>query len=391
MEDTLDVDALMKAAAQAARRNDAAEAAGLLRRVLAFQEQTLGPDDAQLAPNLNNLALMLERQGDLREAERCYRRAYEVARRAAGPSDPLAQAARANLVEFLHATGKLDPLRDNIDEREAVDVREAALPEPESHGEIDDVAPRLALDPHQPPPALDHPRLAPSHPSAGPEPTVSPAPAVRRRDQPPAAVVSRERPGAIPWLILGLAAAALVAWLTLGREERSPVAPGETEPRVPSTAATDRPAPGDSRAPDTVRPAPVPGSAATSTGIPGKGGPPQSAPVGSPALTAVASVCQRLDRSGAAWRCDPLSESGDMSGVYYYTRVRTPRDVVVRHRWSYQGKPVRTVNLQVRANERDGFRTFSHQRVAGQPGQWDVALLTADGTVVDTRHFTVAR
>src|SRR5262245_1782470 len=116
MPQTLDVDALMKAAAQAARRNDTAEAAALLRRIVAIQEQSLGPDHVELAPSLNNLAMMLERQGDAVEAERCYRRAYDIARRAVGAQDSLAQAARANLVEFLHATGKLDPLRDDIDE-----------------------------------------------------------------------------------------------------------------------------------------------------------------------------------------------------------------------------------------------------------------------------------
>ena len=57
MQETLDVDALMKLAAQAARRNDPAEAAALLRRVLAIQEQALGPENAELAPSLSNLAM----------------------------------------------------------------------------------------------------------------------------------------------------------------------------------------------------------------------------------------------------------------------------------------------------------------------------------------------
>jgi len=133
MEQTLDLDALMKAAAQAARRNDAGEAASLLRRALATQEQALGPDDAALAPNLNNLAMMLERLGDNAEAERCYRRAYTIARRAVGAKDALTVAARGNLVEFLHATGRLDPLRDDIDE-------EFEEPEPTLVASADDAA-----------------------------------------------------------------------------------------------------------------------------------------------------------------------------------------------------------------------------------------------------------
>jgi hypothetical protein len=102
-------------------------------------------------------------------------------------------------------------------------------------------------------------------------------------------------------------------------------------------------------------------------------------------------LCQRLSRTGAAWRCEPLAEGRRTEAVYYYTRVKSPRDVVLRHRWSHEGKPVQTVDLRVRANATDGFRTFSHQRVAGRPGSWEVALLTADGTVLDTRQFTVAR
>ena len=108
------------------------------------------------------------------------------------------------------------------------------------------------------------------------------------------------------------------------------------------------------------------------------------------AVTADASLCQTLSRGGA-WRCNPFPEDGQADGVYYYTRVKSSRDAVVRHRWTYEGKAVQTVNLQIRANARDGFRTFSHQRVADRPGQWEVALLAADGTVVDTRRFTVAR
>ena len=75
--------------------------------------------------------------------------------------------------------------------------------------------------------------------------------------------------------------------------------------------------------------------------------------------------------------------------VYYYTRVRTPRDAVVRHRWTYQGEVVRTVNLQVRANAEPGYRTFSRQILTSrQPGPWEVALLAPDGAVIDSQRFT---
>ena len=89
MPDTLDVDELTAAAAEAAGQDDAATAVRFLRRALDLQVASFGPDHRELAPTLNNLALMLERQGQPDEAERCYRRAYEIAQRGARPNDPL--------------------------------------------------------------------------------------------------------------------------------------------------------------------------------------------------------------------------------------------------------------------------------------------------------------
>jgi hypothetical protein len=63
----------------------------------------------------------------------------------------------------------------------------------------------------------------------------------------------------------------------------------------------------------------------------------------------------------------------------------------MRHQWSYQGQVVRTVNLEVRANADVGFRTFSRQTVSGRgSGDWEVALIAPDGTVIDTQRFAVA-
>ena len=54
------------------------------------------------------------------------------------------------------------------------------------------------------------------------------------------------------------------------------------------------------------------------------------------------------------------------------------------------GFDVQTINLRIRANPREGYRTFSHQRLAGRAGQWEVSLLGDDGSVVASRQFTVA-
>jgi hypothetical protein len=407
MDQTLDLDALMKAAAQAARRNDAGEAASLLRRALATQEQALGPDDAALAPNLNNLAMMLERLGDNAEAERCYRRAYGIARRAVGPKDSMTAAARANLVEFLHATGRLDPLRDDIDE-------EFEKTEPTPVASADDAtALRLGLDSFEseraaaepapaPPPRPAVPPPAPSPPlemnlAAPPTPAIPRPP--QRVDATPAASRSPRGTALLVWMILGAAAVGALAWVLIERGSSTPaatnVAPQAAPERPAEPPAAAGPPPAAANPPATTAPSP----AVTTTGPPTRAAT-ESAPANRPAstsdvvsgLTVDSSLCERLNRGGGGgWRCDPFPASGDSDAVYYYTRVKSPRDATIRHRWTYQGKPVQTVSLQVRANAREGFRTFSHQRVAGRPGQWEVAVLSADGMVVDTRQFTVAK
>jgi hypothetical protein len=406
MDQTLDLDALMKAAAQAARRNDAGEAASLLRRALATQEQALGPDDAALAPNLNNLAMMLERLGDNAEAERCYRRAYTIARRAVGPKDQLTAAARANLVEFLHATGRLDPLRDDVDE-------EFEKPEPTPAASADDTtALRLGLDSFEservaaePAPARPpRPAVPPPAPSPALEMNLAapPTPAIPR---PPQRVEATPAAGGNPrgsalflWMILGAAAVGALAWVLIERGNSAPATTNAAPQAAPERPAEPPAAAGSPSAAANPPATPAPSPPVTTTAPPTRAAA-ESAPANRPASTADAipgltvesSLCERLNRGGGGWRCDPLPAGGDSDAVYYYTRVKSPRDATIRHRWTYQGKPVQTVSLQVRANAREGFRTFSHQRVAGRPGQWEVAVLSADGTVVETRQFSVAK
>ena len=450
MPETLDVDALMKAAAQAARRNDAAEAAALLRRVVALQEQALGPHDRELAPTLNNLAMMLERQGDTAEAEHCYRRAYEIARRGASATDPLVQVARANLVDFLHATGKLDPLRDDIESRP-----EAPAPP----GELEDASPRLSLAPPAPasvpapapstpsaapipaprerapepppPPAAAPPRASrpsPAAPSPPPSPTpkpaappaprpaqvsrpttaaqaaVPPAPPPRARPAPvaptqrppesPRVAPTRRGSGASPWLIgLLVLAAAIAGWFLIGRSGEERLATSdETTARDSAPATTPSAAPEGSPAAAPAPPAPVPETPPAATpSASGRAAEAPRTPVREGDVTAETSLCRALVRSGGEWRCEPIPENGRADAVYYYTRVKTRSDMMMRHRWSHDGEAVQTVSLQVRANTREGFRTFSRQTIGDRPGEWQVALLTNDGTVIDSQRFTVPR
>ena len=76
--------------------------------------------------------------------------------------------------------------------------------------------------------------------------------------------------------------------------------------------------------------------------------------------------------------------------MYYYTRVRSPHDAVVRHRWTRDGRVIRVVDLRIQANPADGFRTFSRQTGGAlASGEWRAALLDAAGTVLDEQAFVV--
>ena len=76
--------------------------------------------------------------------------------------------------------------------------------------------------------------------------------------------------------------------------------------------------------------------------------------------------------------------------MYYYTRVASPRDELIRHRWTRDGRLVQMVVLRILTNPGEGYRTFSRQ--SGpllEAGTWQVALLAPDGRVLDETEFIV--
>ena len=85
------------------------EAEPLLRRALAIDEASLGPDHPDLATDLNNLATLLQATNHLVEAEPLMRRAFEILLqfgRATGHSHPHRDAAAANYANLLAAMGR---------------------------------------------------------------------------------------------------------------------------------------------------------------------------------------------------------------------------------------------------------------------------------------------
>jgi hypothetical protein len=86
------------------------------------------------------------------------------------------------------------------------------------------------------------------------------------------------------------------------------------------------------------------------------------------------------------------AESGSAPGpFYYYTRLASARDATIRHRWYYEGRLQQSVALEVGANAKAGYRTYSRQTVAaGRSGNWRVELVSPDGGLLHEERFVVA-
>ena len=109
-----------------------------------------------------------------------------------------------------------------------------------------------------------------------------------------------------------------------------------------------------------------------------------------PLRVAEAGLCAELSIGQGPWRCEPTRNTSRGGSVYYYTRVASPRDELIRHRWTRDGQLVQMVVLRILTNPGDGYRTFSRQ--SGpllEAGTWRVALLNPDGRVLDETEFTV--
>ena len=125
------------------------QAAPLLRDALAIREKTLGPEHPETGRSLNNLALLLQDQGDFAGARPLYERALAIYEKALGPEHPRTAASLNDLANLLRYQGDLAGARP-LYER-ALAIREKVLG-PEH--------PDTAIEPQQPrPPAPGPGRL----------------------------------------------------------------------------------------------------------------------------------------------------------------------------------------------------------------------------------------
>jgi hypothetical protein len=344
MAEQQDVRQLLEQAERAATAGDLASADELLRDAARIQEQELGPRHPYLAETLNNLAIVAEKTERWSEAETFYRRAAAIAAAALAPDHPMTVASRQNLEDFCRARGL------------SIEAPAVATPTPEIKRE-----------------AIAQP------PSAAPRPNPGR----------PAVIADRTAAKAshlLPWTAAGavvlVAAVLLVLRPWSSRDRSSPAAP------APAAAQPAEAVPPPTPAPPTS-PAPIEPPAPTASAPPrdDRKVPISKAPAAGSIAVATAEVCRTFSTSGGNWRCEPVGDTAAPGPMVFYTRIRSPRDAAVVHRWYHGGSLRQAVTLTIRANATEGYRTYSRQTV--DRGDWRLEIRSADGNLLHEQRFAV--
>ena len=366
MPDVRDVRSLMEAAEGAAGAGDYVSAREYLRQAIAWQEASVGPMDPFLANTLNNLGVVYEREGKPAEAEACYRRAYAVAGAVFAPDHPFVVMSASNLREFCEARGL------PFDRSPA---SPAALP-PDADRLQQPPAP-VVVAPIAAPAALD--RV-----TAGdwPEPPTHPAADNARAEGSTSPVAPSSSIGRL--VFAGLIIGALLAIGAIVMQSRSAT-------RSPSRTARTASARADRTKPSAKARNVPPRGEATREPLPGADrDAPANVAASAPTL-ATAELCRTL-QIGSDWRCAPATGTLRPGVVFFYTRLLSPTDTTIEHRWYRGDRLHQTVTLRVHANALAGYRTYSQMTVSpARAGDWRVELRAANGAVLHEERFTVGQ
>jgi len=338
MVDVRDLRSVVDAAEQAAAAGNHALAEQLLREAAILQEATLGPLHPDLANTLNNLGVVCEILGKAADAEHSYRRAYAIAKAVLEPNHPFVATSGKNLRDFCETRG--------------IPIESPALP------------PVAAAEPEK--------RVPAAVPLRGERPSGTESQRSARRF-PPAAIALAV--GALAIVVLIVAR----GWFSADEPpESTPASVTQSpEPKPPAESPAPAPAP----VPPPVAPGRVPDDTTAKS--------PVAAPASAPPIVAEAEVCRTLS-TGGDWRCDPASSPVDPGTLFFYTRLKSATDTTVQHRWYRGDRLHQAVALQIRANQSNGFRTFSRQTVNAQTvGDWRVELRDATGNVLHERRIVV--
>jgi tetratricopeptide repeat protein/DUF2914 family protein len=386
MSELQDADHMLEVAEQAAIADDLAFADELLRGAARIQEAELGPLHPDLANTLNNLAVVAEKTGRLGDAETFYRRAVAIAAASLPVDHPMIAASRQNLEDFCHARGvPIDtPAFVASSARDTAAGLDASAPEGGAARAAETPADVRAAD-------------AGLTMEAAPPPSGPPWPVPRQRTPTASEPLPPSPPGVSPslaWAAIGMVVVLVTATVVLMRpwSSRETSTPAPTaEPTTPPHAAAGALPP---RAGPPAMPAPIEQARPPTVVPPGddRDVTTQTPPAPSRSSGAInlvtAKLCQTFSTRGASWRCDPAVDPVSAGPIVLYTRVRSPRDAVVVHRW-YRGDTLRqSVKLTIRANATEGYRTYSRQTVHGG-AYWRVEVRSAKGDLLHERRFAV--
>ena len=354
----------MEAAEEAAGAGNYVSAREYLRQAIALQEASVGPMDPFLANTLNNLGVVYEREGKPAEAEACYRRAYAVAGAVFAPDHPFVVMSASNLREFCEARGL--PFDRSPASPAVLPPNANRLPQPPTP---------VAVAPIAEPGARD--RM-----TAGdwPEPPAHPAADTARAEGSTSPVASSASIGQL--VFAGVIIGALIAIAAIVIQSRSTIrAPGRTAAAASARADRPQPAAGAHAVP--------PRREAARERLP-RAEAPAKVTASAPTL-ARAELCRAL-QIGSDWRCAPATRTLRPGVVFFYTRLLSPTDTTIEHRWYRGDRLHQTVTLRVHANALAGYRTYSQMTVSpARAGDWRVELRAANGAVLHEERFTVGQ
>jgi tetratricopeptide (TPR) repeat protein len=123
--------------------NRLAEAEPLLRRALAIDEKGFGPEHPEVAIDLNNLAQLLQDTNRLAEAEPLMRRALVIDEKSFGPHHPSVAIRLNNLAALLQATNRLAEAEPLLRRALAIDEKSFGADHPNVATELNNLAQML--------------------------------------------------------------------------------------------------------------------------------------------------------------------------------------------------------------------------------------------------------
>lgn len=373
MSEPQNVPHMLEEAKRAANAGELGSADVLLQEVARIQEAELGPLHPELANTINNLAVVAEMEGRLGDAEAYYRRAVAIASASLSPDDPMVASSRKNLEDFCRERGlPVDP---------SAAAPSMQLGEPRSDGAAHDQTTDEAKTPGDVELANGHLAVPTSTPASDAPSLAHSTTDAADRLSAPAAATTRSLAVVAIGLVALVAAVLLVTRPWSARE--SPVPSQAAEPAAPQVTepAPSRPAP---PAPAQTQPPAEPSRDDKS----GAAASPTAPTRSSGGITLVTSQLCRTLSVGSTWRCDPAGQSVAAGPIVLYTRVKSPREANVIHRW-YQGDTLRkSARLTVLANTTDGYRTYSRQTVKSGE-DWRVEVRNTAGDLLYEQRVSV--